>query len=549
MSSSTSVPGARIGKYRLLEHIATGGMGMVYKAVDESLGRIVALKVLAPDLTSNTTLIERFIREGRHAARLSHKNIVTLFESDEADGHRYLAMEYIEGFDLATYIERKGQLDPEEARRLLIQAAKALEHAFAQGVTHRDIKPSNFLLANDEGRCRVKLTDFGLARLVNDSNFRVTRADTTVGTVDYISPEQARDSAAADIRSDIYSLGCTFYHMLAGHPPFSEGGLAERVYKHIAADPPDIRRINPQVPAAMWAVLKRMLAKAPDTRYQTPTELIAALRALVEPAAEEDSSAQDSDSGIQTVPAAPRTRPAPPLSPVSMPAASEEPAPKPKPKKKKGRTTVPDFTTVPDPPDVLGITPEQRSAAAGQYTHATEVIRNGSDTAYALQLLLSSCKLDPTNFIYRKMLREVGREAAGGKKSGWLGTLTNLPARGRVRAARGAGEHRKVLELGEELLTRQPDDVATQIDMADAAEALHLPALAVWLLEEARLQAPTDVTILKALARVYERQKQFGKAISIWERVRDADPSDPEASTRIRDLSASDTIARGKFKV
>src|SRR5207302_4255920 len=136
----------------------------------------------------------------------------------------------------------------EEARRLLIQACKALEHAASLGIVHRDIKPANFLLANDEGRCRVKLTDMGLSRMENEEDFRVTRDGTTVGTVDYMAPEQARDSSAADVRSDIYSLGCTLYQMLTGQPPFAEGGLGERVYKHLAVDPLDVRLFNPDVP-------------------------------------------------------------------------------------------------------------------------------------------------------------------------------------------------------------------------------------------------------------------------------------------------------------
>ena len=176
MQSSTSLPGAHIGKYRLLALIATGGMGRVYKAKDEQLGRIVALKILAPELSHNQVLVERFRREARHAASLTHKNIVTLYEADEADGYHYLAMEFVEGIDLAEYIRRKGKLQPEESRRVLIQACKALEHAFEMGITHRDIKPSNFLLANDEGRTRVKLTDLGLSRMQNDEEFRVTTA-------------------------------------------------------------------------------------------------------------------------------------------------------------------------------------------------------------------------------------------------------------------------------------------------------------------------------------------------------------------------------------
>jgi serine/threonine-protein kinase len=305
MTTSTSLPGARIGKYRIVAHIATGGMGTVYKAHDEDLQRTVALKVLSPDLASNEILVKRFKREAIHAARLSHRNIVTLFECGQTeDGLHYLAMEYIEGIDLSEYIRRKGKLDPEESRRILIQACKALEHAYEQGITHRDIKPSNFLLANEEGRCRVKLTDLGLARMINDEDFRVTRSGTTVGTVDYMAPEQARDSSLADIRSDIYSLGCTFYQMLCGQPPFADGGIGERVYKHIAADPPDIRLLNPDVSTSLWTVLRRMLAKHPDDRFQTPTELIEALRSLTDP--ESDSQQHevtaDSDSDFDQAP-------------------------------------------------------------------------------------------------------------------------------------------------------------------------------------------------------------------------------------------------------
>ncbi len=219
MSSHPFLPAARVGKYEVLAHIATGGMGAVYKAVDVSLGRVVALKVLASRLLAHPGALERFRREARNAARLNHPNIVALYEWDKVEDSYYLAMEFVAGPDLGDYILHKGRLEVAEARTILIQAAQALDHAYRQGVVHRDIKPSNFLLARQDGELLVKMTDLGLSRTVSDEEFRVTRDGTTVGTVDYLSPEQSRDSSLADIRSDIYSLGCTAYHMLAGRRP------------------------------------------------------------------------------------------------------------------------------------------------------------------------------------------------------------------------------------------------------------------------------------------------------------------------------------------
>jgi tetratricopeptide (TPR) repeat protein len=175
-------------------------------------------------------------------------------------------------------------------------------------------------------------------------------------------------------------------------------------------------------------------------------------------------------------------------------------------------------------------------------------MRDGGDPHYSLQLLLSCCKLDPGCLLYRRTLREVGRSAAGGKKGGWLESLANLPARGRFKSARSAGDHRKALEHGEDLLSRNPDDLAVQLDLADSAEALGLHAIAAWMLEEACHNAPGDVPALRALAALYERQNRLRNAIVVWEQIRKAAPSDPEAGQKIMDLSASDTIARGNFK-
>jgi len=270
----------RIGKYEVLRHIASGGMGAVYKALDVEAQREVALKVLPPDLAANPRMCERFRREAQAAARLRHENVAAIYEFGEVAGTFFLALEFVDGIDLHEYLERHGKLSPDVARDFLKQAAKALAHVHNQGIVHRDIKPSNFLLTMKDGRPLLKLSDLGLARQVREEDGRVTRDGTTIGTVDYMSPEQAHDSGLADARSDIYSLGCTFYHMLAGHAPFNEGSLIERLTKHVNVEPPDIRTINADVPDDLVHILKRALRKKPAERYQTSLEL---LRDLLNP--------------------------------------------------------------------------------------------------------------------------------------------------------------------------------------------------------------------------------------------------------------------------
>jgi serine/threonine-protein kinase len=270
-------PGDRIGKYEILEFVASGGMGAVYKARDVDLDRIVALKVLPPATALQPKMLDRFRREARVAARLHHENIVTIYEFSEKDGMYFLALEYVPGVDLQEYVEKRQKLPPDEAREIVLQAARALAHSHEQQVVHRDVKPSNFLLTRKDGRLIVKLTDLGLALHPSDGEYRITREGTTVGTVDYMAPEQARDSASADIRSDIYSLGCTFYHLLTGTAPFAIGTMAERLLQHLQDEPPNVRELNEEVPPGYATILERMLAKRPDDRYQTPLDLIADL--------------------------------------------------------------------------------------------------------------------------------------------------------------------------------------------------------------------------------------------------------------------------------
>jgi hypothetical protein len=255
-------------------------MGSVYRARDTETGEDVALKILPPEMAAKQAMVVRFKREYAAASRLRHENIVSLLEFGEAAGTLYFAMEYVEGTDLHEHLEVHGVIDPEEARGIILQAARAIRHAAQHGIVHRDIKPSNFLLTTRSGKRTVKLLDFGLAREASGDEFRVTRAGTTVGTIDYMSPEQARDSSLADVRSDLYSLGSTWYHLLTGQSPFPDGGLGERLIRIMNDPPRDARELNPLVSDETWAILEKLLAKEPEERYQTAEELIEDLLSL-----------------------------------------------------------------------------------------------------------------------------------------------------------------------------------------------------------------------------------------------------------------------------
>ena len=264
----------RVGSYQIVASIAKGGMSVVYRALDTANHRETALKVMLPELTTKPNLLERFRREGRLGSMLQHEYIVRVYESGEHLGVNFMSLELLQGLDLDYYVEQKGQLPPGEAALLIAQAARALAHMHEKGIVHRDIKPANFIVAQQNGRSSMKLIDLGLARQKNDDELRIARAGTTLGTVDYMAPEQAKDSASADARSDIYSLGCTWYHLLAGRPPFPDGDLADRLQQHAEIDPPDVRQFNPQATVPMVKTLQRMMAKDPTCRYQTPTELL-----------------------------------------------------------------------------------------------------------------------------------------------------------------------------------------------------------------------------------------------------------------------------------
>jgi serine/threonine-protein kinase len=270
---------ARVGRYQILGTIAKGGMSVVYRAKDASRQAELALKVMLPELTTKPNLLERFQREGRLGAKLQHENIVRVYEAGEHFGIHFMALELVQGIDLDYYLQQKGRLPPSEALQLIGQAARALGCMHDKKIVHRDIKPANFILAQQNGRATMKLIDLGLAREKNDDESRISRAGTTLGTVDYMAPEQARDGGLADVRSDIYSLGCAWYELLAGRPPFPDGDLAQRIEQHAEVEPPDVRQFNPQTTVAMVKTLQRMMAKDPTCRHQTPAELLQDLAA------------------------------------------------------------------------------------------------------------------------------------------------------------------------------------------------------------------------------------------------------------------------------
>ncbi len=273
--------GERLNHFELMEYVGGGGMGAVFRARDTMLGREVALKVLSRDQGADDETRRRFQNEAQSAARLDHENIARVYYVGEDRGLNYIVFEFIEGINLRDHVEQKGPLPLAEALSYAMQIAKALDHASSRDVVHRDIKPSNVLITSDG---KAKLVDMGLARLhqMNAPGADLTASGVTLGTFDYISPEQARDPRSADVRSDIYSLGCTVYFMLTGRPPFPEGTVLQKLLQHNSDEPPDPREFNAELPVQVSDVVRRMLAKNPRRRYQTPGELMGDLLALAE---------------------------------------------------------------------------------------------------------------------------------------------------------------------------------------------------------------------------------------------------------------------------
>jgi urea transport system substrate-binding protein len=266
-------------RYKVLELLDVGGMGAVYKAEHRLLERLVVLKVIRQDVLNKPEQVQRFLREAKLAATLMHPNIVTVYEAEQVGDAYFLVMEYLAGTDLSRLVKKTGPLAVADACEWARQAATGLQYIHERGLVHRDIKPSNLFLVDQR---RVKILDLGLAVLRNESSPQkgLTEKGQILGTLDYMAPEQWEDSRAVDIRADIYSLGCTLYHLLAGKPPF--GGdeyptLMKQMWAHAQAPLPPLREHRPEVPPGVVTVIERMLAKKPDDRFAAPAEVAASL--------------------------------------------------------------------------------------------------------------------------------------------------------------------------------------------------------------------------------------------------------------------------------
>lgn len=277
---------ARVLEGRTLDHfvlerlIGGGGMGAVFRGRDTRLDRTIAIKVV-PSQRRDADALRRFRSEAQSAARLDHPNIARVYNVGEADAWNYIVFEYIDGINIRDLIDRDGPLSIDDAVYYTRQVAEALQHAHERDVVHRDIKPSNLLVTANG---HVKLVDMGLARSTSQdrSSADLTASGVTLGTFDYISPEQARDPRDADVRSDLYSLGCTLYFMLTGEPPFPDGTALQKLLSHGSQPPPDPRRFRPELGDELIAIMMKLMAKKPADRYQKPTELMGDLILLAD---------------------------------------------------------------------------------------------------------------------------------------------------------------------------------------------------------------------------------------------------------------------------
>jgi serine/threonine protein kinase len=275
-----------LNEYKLLERVGKGRMAGVYRAVHR-LGQTFAVKVLPPSKAKEPKTFARFQREASLAAKLAHPNIVRTFQIGQADDLNYIVMEYLDGETFDEVLSRRGRLPIPEAVRIMHQALSGLGHIHEHDMVHRDLKPGNLMLVGGSGDnsqgATVKILDIGLGRVLFDEDEatpaqpELTTHGDVIGTPDYIAPEQARDSHAADVRSDIYSMGCVLYHALAGQVPFPGNNPVRKMVQHATEAPKPLRSLNPEVPEGLQQAVDKMMAKDPTKRYATPAAAAKAL--------------------------------------------------------------------------------------------------------------------------------------------------------------------------------------------------------------------------------------------------------------------------------
>jgi serine/threonine protein kinase len=354
------------GKYKVLGPLGSGGMGQVFLCEHQVMRRRVAVKVLPTSRSSNPVSLERFHREARAVAQLHHPNIVSGHDVDRDGKLHFLVMEYVDGSTFHKIVRDRGPMSCLRAAHYVRQAALGLQHAHEAGLVHRDIKPSNLLL---ERTGTVKILDMGLARFFHDESDDLSKwhLDRPLGTTDYMAPEQALDSHAADIRADIYSLGGTFYFVLTGQSPFQEGTTLEKMISHQIRQPRPIRELRPEVPDGQAAVIDRMMAKEPARRYQTPAEVAEALapwtQTPIPPPPKEEMPEQDpAAGGPLAVPSSPAPRDEAPSTPTPSHAKTDHGLPPP--------GSPPSSKPVPAMPAERGSTPVPRSDIRQEATGA-----------------------------------------------------------------------------------------------------------------------------------------------------------------------------------
>ena len=277
-ASANPLVGRTIGGYEIIQAIGRGSMGTVFKAEQLSMSRPVALKILHKQLTNNPDSIERFLREARAGGQLSHPNIIRIYDMNQAEGYHFISMEFVPNGDVGSQAEREGPLPVPRVIEIAVQACKALDHAHGKGVVHRDIKPSNLLIGRDG---LIKVADLGLAKSLDVAGMSSLAASgTALGTLTYVPPEQLVNARDVDPRADVYSLGATCYHLLAGEPPFTGSTIAQLALAVRSAVPRPLRSYRRDLPAALDDLLLRTLAKAAADRPQTAQELLDALQGI-----------------------------------------------------------------------------------------------------------------------------------------------------------------------------------------------------------------------------------------------------------------------------